>query len=53
MESSQQTLTSYIHVSIDSHFPIQNIPFGAFIPNNDHLRKGRCGTRIGIHYLTS
>eukprot|EP00331_Platyophrya_macrostoma_P005179 CAMPEP_0176424892 /NCGR_PEP_ID=MMETSP0127-20121128/11090_1 /TAXON_ID=938130 /ORGANISM="Platyophrya macrostoma, Strain WH" /LENGTH=430 /DNA_ID=CAMNT_0017806001 /DNA_START=31 /DNA_END=1323 /DNA_ORIENTATION=- len=40
-------LKSFIAYAADHPFPIQNIPFGVFIPNKDHLRRPRCGTRIG------
>eukprot|EP00298_Acanthocystis_sp_HF-20_P006410 c16281_g1_i1.p1 GENE.c16281_g1_i1~~c16281_g1_i1.p1 ORF type:complete len:439 (+),score=194.12 c16281_g1_i1:49-1317(+) len=37
--------TSFITVSADSDFPIQNLPYGVFRPLNDS--KARCGVRIG------
>eukprot|EP00300_Choanocystis_sp_HF-7_P011797 c1761_g1_i1.p1 GENE.c1761_g1_i1~~c1761_g1_i1.p1 ORF type:complete len:441 (+),score=91.71 c1761_g1_i1:67-1323(+) len=37
-------LASFVEVSPDSHFPIQNLPFGVFRPNDD---APRCGVRIG------
>lgn len=45
MENKQ--LKSFIYYPADHPFPLQNIPFGVFIPNKDHLRRPRCGTRIG------
>ncbi len=38
---------SFIEYSPDSHFPIQNIPFGVFYPKLDHTQRPRCSTRIG------
>ncbi len=40
-------LTSFIKYAPETHFPIQNIPFGVFYPKLDHTQKPRCGTRIG------
>lgn len=42
-----KTLKSFIHYSKDTHFPIQNIPFGVFYPRLDHTKTPRCATRIG------
>eukprot|EP00299_Pterocystis_sp_00344_P017897 c8963_g1_i2.p1 GENE.c8963_g1_i2~~c8963_g1_i2.p1 ORF type:complete len:303 (+),score=77.50 c8963_g1_i2:2-910(+) len=47
--SSPNTATSFIAVSADSDFPIQNIPFGVFVPNGQST--ARCGTRIGDFVL--
>lgn len=38
-------LRSWIEVAATSHFPIQNIPFGVFVPNNSNVARG--GTAIG------
>src|SRR5256714_15402043 len=38
------SLKSFIDVSSDSHFPIQNLPFGVFQPKQD---KPRAGVAIG------
>src|SRR4051812_11174936 len=38
------TLKSFINVSADSHFPLENLPFGVFKPGND---KARIGVAIG------
>ena len=37
-------LRSFIHISADSHFPIQNLPFGVFQPKQE---KPRVGVAIG------
>jgi fumarylacetoacetase len=47
MESKESDLKSFIHYSCDSHFPLENIPFGVFYPKLDHTKRARCGTRIG------
>ena len=35
-----ETLRSFIDVAADSHFPIQNLPFGVFKPRNGSARVG-------------
>src|SRR5438045_217544 len=41
-------LRSYVEVSADSHFPIQNLPFGIFQPKQ---AKPRVGVAIGEYVL--
>merc|ERR1719334_1034819 len=47
-EKEQSNLTSWVPYDADSHFPIQNIPFGVFeqADGSQHI-----GTRIGDHVL--
>jgi len=42
-------LKSFVEVSSDSHFPIQNLPYGVFLRRGD--RGPRAGVRIGDHVL--
>mmetsp|Transcript_24014 Transcript_24014/g.77129 ORF Transcript_24014/g.77129 Transcript_24014/m.77129 type:complete len:438 (-) Transcript_24014:1513-2826(-) len=42
---SSESLKSFVPVPPESHFPIQNIPFGVFRPSAD--APPRCATRIG------
>eukprot|EP01039_Chlorochromonas_danica_P011449 gene11449-12803_t len=45
---------SWVEVSPDSHFPIQNIPFGVFYPKKEAAVAAavpRCGTAIGDQVL--
>ncbi|HIG45973.1 MAG TPA: fumarylacetoacetase [candidate division Zixibacteria bacterium] len=42
------TLTSFIEVPADSHFPIQNLPYGVFSTNGE---TPRVGVRIGTYVL--
>jgi len=51
MDADQKILKSFLPVSEDSHFPIQNIPFGVFYPNSDATKTPRCGTRIGDNVI--
>lgn len=43
------TLQSFIEIATDSHFPIQNLPFGIFRPKNND--KPRVGIAIGDFVL--
>jgi len=43
------TIKSFIPVAADSHFPLQNLPFGMFSPTPQD--EPRAGTRIGDHVL--
>jgi len=47
-EKDQSNLTSWVPYNSDTHFPIQNIPFGVFeqADGSQHI-----GTRIGDHVL--
>jgi hypothetical protein len=42
-------LRSFVEVDHDSHFPIQNLPFGIFTPPGESMR--RIGVRIGDFVL--
>lgn len=42
-------LTTFVEVSPESHFPIQNLPYGVFSPVNGGMP--RVGVRIGDHLL--
>ena len=42
------TLTSFIEVPADSHFPIQNLPYGVFSTNGG---TPSVGVRIGTYVL--
>jgi len=44
LAANDPSRTSWIPVSTDSDFPIQNLPFGVFIPEDDIITTG---TRIG------
>ncbi|MGA0303849.1 MAG: fumarylacetoacetase, partial [Schleiferiaceae bacterium] len=44
LAANDPTRTSWIPVPTDSDFPIQNLPFGVFIPEDDIITTG---TRIG------
>ena len=44
-----QPLRSFVDVAPDSHFPIQNLPFGVFRPRNGG--DARVGVAIGDHVL--
>lgn len=46
---NNKIIKSFIPVLEESHFPIQNIPFGVFAP--DDLSKPRIGIAIGEHVL--
>ena len=35
-ETTDAKLRSWVDVSTDSHFPIQNLPYGVAIRNSDH-----------------
>eukprot|EP01006_Ploeotia_vitrea_P040112 TRINITY_DN66403_c3_g4_i1.p1 TRINITY_DN66403_c3_g4~~TRINITY_DN66403_c3_g4_i1.p1 ORF type:complete len:457 (-),score=260.06 TRINITY_DN66403_c3_g4_i1:1489-2859(-) len=43
-----EVLTSWVDVSADSHFPIQNLPWGVFVLDG----KTHCGTAIGDYALS-
>ena len=47
-EEDELKLSSWVKVSSDSHFPIQNIPFGVFEKSDGSQR---IGTRIGDYVL--
>lgn len=47
-EINHPSLKSWVHIPSDSHFPIQNIPFGIFKTNQS---SPRVGTRIGDFVL--
>ena len=42
-------LRSFIPVAAESHFPIQNLPYGVFAPTP--TEPSRCGVRIGEFVL--
>jgi fumarylacetoacetase len=42
------TLKSFLDVPADSHFPLQNLPWGVFSPAD---RTPRCGVRLGDHVV--
>jgi len=44
-------LRSWIEVSPESHFPIQNLPYGAFIRKDDSTQTARLGVAIGDQVL--
>ena len=47
--TTDPTLRSFIEVDSDSHFPIQNLPYGVFSPTAGEAP--RCGLRIGDFVL--
>ena len=47
--SEKKVLRSFVAVNAESHFPIQNIPFGIFKTKNNQTP--RTGTAIGDHVL--
>ena len=49
MQPNDPNLTSFIQVSADSHFPIQNLPFGVFCTNANQAP--RVGVAIGDQVL--
>ncbi|CAG8525195.1 12862_t:CDS:10, partial [Dentiscutata heterogama] len=44
-------MRSFIKVSPDSHFPIQNLPFGIFSTQSDEILSARVGVAIGDQIL--
>ncbi|CAG8488137.1 34859_t:CDS:2 [Racocetra persica] len=44
-------MKSFIEVSADSHFPIQNLPFGVFSIAEDEISSARVGVAIGDQIL--
>lgn len=48
-ETTDPTLRSFVDVAPDSHFPIQNLPYGVFEPRRGSPR--RVGIAIGEHVL--
>lgn len=44
-------MKSFIDVSPDSHFPIQNLPFGIFSTDHDEIMSARVGVAIGDQIL--
>lgn len=48
-ETTDSSLTSFIDVAGDSHFPIQNLPYGVFRPHSGDMP--RVGTAIGDRVL--
>lgn len=40
-------MKSFIQVSVESEFPLNNIPFGVFHLKNENSSKARCATRVG------
>lgn len=42
-------LTSFVPVDADSHFPLQNLPYGVFSPADGG--PPRCGVRLGEHVV--
>ncbi|MBY0379717.1 MAG: fumarylacetoacetase, partial [Burkholderiales bacterium] len=50
IEANNPDLKSFIAVECDSHFPIQNLPFGIFAPHRDnHIP--RAGVAIGEYVI--
>ena len=49
MQANDSALTSFVDVAPDSHFPIQNLPFGIFSTKDDP--KPRAGVAIGACVL--
>jgi len=49
MQANDPALKSFVDVAPDSHFPIQNLPFGIFSTGADS--KPRAGVAIGGHVL--
>ncbi len=49
MDTTDPALESFIEVAPDSHFPIQNLPYGVFRPRPDAMP--RVGVAIGEHVL--
>ena len=49
MQANDPALTSFVDVAPDSHFPIQNLPFGIFSSAADP--KPRAGVAIGTYVL--
>ena len=45
MTAVDRARTSFVDVAPDSHFPIQNLPYGVFSRRSD--RRPRCGVAIG------
>ena len=45
VEADPQAMKSWIEYDSDCHFPLENIPFGAFL--NPVEKEVRCCTRIG------
>ena len=45
MTAVDRARTSFVDVAPDSHFPIQNLPYGVFSRRSD--RRLRCGVAIG------
>jgi fumarylacetoacetase len=48
-DTTDPSLTSFVDVPSDSHFPIQNLPYGVFRPHNGDLP--RVGVAIGDRVL--
>ena len=47
--TTNSALKSWIAYTADSHFPLENIPFGVFV--NPTTKKPSCCTRIGDTYI--
>lgn len=43
------SFSSFLDVDAESHFPIQNLPYGVFTPSSEHTP--RVGVAIGAHVL--
>ena len=48
---NQPPQTSFVPVRTDSHFPIQNLPYGVFLDRNDASSHPRVGVAIGEFVL--
>jgi len=51
IKANDPNLTSFVQVSEDSHFPIQNLPFGVCSPRNDDDQPPRVCSRIGNYVV--
>ena len=51
IKANDPNLTSFVHVDPDSHFPIQNLPFGVFRPAQGNDQTPRCCSRIGEYVV--
>src|SRR5215211_1265165 len=49
--STDPSLRSWVDVSPESHFPIQNLPYGVFSPRDEGTTERRVGVAIGDHVL--
>src|SRR5262245_23986117 len=49
--TTDPTLRSWVEVTPESHFPIQNLPYGVLSPRGEGGTERRIGVAIGEHVL--